>query len=68
MVGFINAFFTITLNYEYIQLQQLTIKHYPRFAPFCCTASVFSASLPSTVSDLVLIHESLTSDLRMNAK
>jgi hypothetical protein len=63
MIGFINAFFTIPMNYN--QLQQLTINDSLRLVPFCWAATVFY----STVSDLVLIYEIthfwFTNELRM---
>jgi hypothetical protein len=56
MIGFNNTSITIILNYN--QLQQLTISLLPRTPsiPYW-TTSVFS----STVTDLVLIYESVTS-------
>jgi hypothetical protein len=55
MIGFIDTFFTITLNYN--QLQQLTING-------CLTRSIthWTTSVSSsTVTDFILICESVTS-------
>jgi hypothetical protein len=52
-------FFTVTLKHN--QLQQLTVNDCLRLAQFFWTATFFSF----TVTDLVLIYESLTSGLRM---
>jgi hypothetical protein len=56
MIGFIDTSITVSLNYS--QLQQLTINDClkTRSSPYW-TTSVFS----STVTDLVLIYESVTS-------
>jgi hypothetical protein len=56
MIGFIGTSITITLNYNH--LQQLTINDCLRLAPFL---SELRAS--STVTDLVLIYESVTSSV-----
>jgi hypothetical protein len=60
MIGFIGASITISLIHNL--LKQLTINNCLRLAPFCYTVAVFS----TTVTGLVLFHESLTSGLRMN--
>jgi hypothetical protein len=59
MTGFINTYLTITCNHA--QLQQLTISGCLRLAPFLTGLRV--SSLPLT--DLALIYESLTSELRI---
>jgi hypothetical protein len=58
MFGFIGTSITITLNYS--RLQQFTINDCLRLAPFFTGLRV-SYSLSSTVTDLFLIYESLTS-------
>jgi hypothetical protein len=62
MIGFINTTLTIFLTHN--QLWQFTINDCLRLAPFCWTATAFS----STVTELVLIYESLTPGLRMNCE
>jgi hypothetical protein len=56
--------------YGRILLQSLliTINDCLRLAPFLTGLRAFSSSLPSTVTDLLLIYESFTSASRMNCE
>jgi hypothetical protein len=68
MIVFIDNSFTLSLNHN--KLQKLTINECLSLAPFwldcdCLHFTVVSYLLSSTVTDLVLIYESLTCSLRM---